>query len=185
MKLGFVAAIPALILIDQLSKWWVIERYFRLNDFAADGASVDFIPWLITTGQQQLPPLRHEITGFFDLVMAWNTGVSFSMFASDNAVMPLVLTGVALILSLGFMAWLFTTRAIMTALPLVLIIAGALSNVWDRMRFGAVADFLYFHVGEVGWPAFNIADSCIVLGVALLAWDSLFLEPKRRKGDAP
>jgi signal peptidase II len=163
----------------------VIERYFRLRSFEADGASMDFIPWLVTTGQQPLPPMRYEITPFFDLVMAWNTGVSFSMFASDHALMPLALGGVALILCTIFAVWMFTTKAFMTALPLVLIIAGALSNVWDRVRFGAVADFLYFHVGAYGWPAFNIADSCIVLGVALLAWDSLFLEPKRRKGEAP
>ncbi len=107
------------------------------------------------------------------------------MFASDHSYMPLVLIGVALTLSAIFFYWLMTTNSRMTALPLVMIVAGALSNVWDRVRFGAVADFLYFHIGEIGWPAFNIADTCIVVGVALLAYDGLFLEPKRKKGYVP
>lgn len=180
-KLFLVLVIAALIIADQVSKWWVIEAFFRPRNFDATEAALDFWPWLVTLGQTQMPPIRIEVTSFFDLVMAWNTGVSFSMFASDHDFMPYVLSAIALTLASVFGVWFWRTTVLFTALPLALIIAGALSNVWDRVRFKAVADFLYFHIGQYGWPAFNIADSCIVLGVALLAFDSLFLEPKRHK----
>lgn len=185
IRLGLGGIVFVLMLADQLSKWWVLERIVRLNAFTADGASLDFLPWLITYGQERLPPFRLEITPFFDLVMAWNTGVSFSLFASSAAAMVYVLIGTSLLLSSVFLFWMMTTRSLLTALPLAMIIAGALSNVWDRVRFGAVADFLYFHVGSYGWPAFNLADSCIVTGVAFLAFDGVFLEPKRNQGYTP
>ena len=185
LKLSFPIFILILMLVDQITKWWVIERYFRLRSFEADGTSIDFLPWLFSLQMEKLPNMRTEITPWFDLVMAWNKGVSFSMFASESPYMAYILIAVALTMSLVFFYWLMTTNSRMTAFPLVLIVAGALSNVWDRVRFGAVADFLYFHVGQYGWPAFNIADSCIVAGVALLAYDGLFLEPKRKKGYVP
>jgi signal peptidase II len=68
-----------------------------------------------------------------------------------------------------------------TLIPLAMIIAGAISNVWDRVRFGAVADFLDFHYQDIHYPAFNIADCCIVLGVIALAIDGLFLDPRSPK----
>lgn len=185
LKLFFPVAILLLMLVDQITKWWVVERYFRLRSYEADGASIDFLPWLFSWKLEKIPTMHSEITSWFSLVMAWNKGVSFSMLTSDNQYMPYVLIGVALILSAIFFYWLMITNSKMTAFPLVLIVAGAISNVWDRVRFGAVADFLYFHVGTYGWPAFNIADSCIVAGVALLAYDGLFLEPKRKKGYVP
>lgn len=182
-KVFFLLVIIALILCDQLSKWWIIEMYFRPRNFEAPDASSPFLDWLFTLGQGQMGPFRVEIASFFDLVMAWNTGVSFSLFSSNHEIMPYVLSGVGIGMSLIFLIWLLRTGSLWTALPLAMIIAGALSNVWDRVRFKAVADFLYFHIGSYGWPAFNIADSCIVVGVALLAFDSLFLEPKRQKRD--
>ena len=185
LKLAFPVIIALLILIDQVTKWWVIERYFRLRSFEATGESIDFLPWLFSLRMEKIPSMRAEMTPWFDLVMAWNKGVSFSMFTSESTYVAYILIGVALTLSLVFFYWLMTTNSKMTAFPLVLIVAGALSNVWDRVRFGAVADFLYFHVGSYGWPAFNLADSCIVAGVALLAYDGLFLEPKRKKGYVP
>lgn len=184
-KLTFLGLSLVLILADQISKWWIIERYFRPRNFGAEAPTMDFLPWLTTLAQERMGPIRIEVTSFFDLVMAWNTGVSFSMFASDSDLMPYVLSGIALIMAGIFFIWLMTTNSRWTAFPLALIIAGALSNVWDRARFQAVADFLYFYVGQYGWPAFNIADSCIVVGVAFLAYDSLFLEPKRNKGYTP
>lgn len=184
-KLIFIGMILLLIMADQVSKWWVIEMYFRPRNFGAEEPAQGFLSWLTSFGQPQMGPIRVEITSFFDMVMAWNTGVSFSMFASDSSLMPFVLSGIALLMAAIFMIWLLTTNSRWTAFPLAMIIAGALSNVWDRVRFQAVADFLYFHIDQWGWPAFNIADSCIVVGVALLAFDSLFLEPKRNKGYTP
>lgn len=180
-KLACLCVVVLLILADQLSKWWVIEMYFRPRNFGAEAPMTDFLPWLVLMGQEQMGPFRVEITSFFDMVMAWNTGVSFSLFSSNHEMMPYILSGVGILMSAIFLGWLMLSRSWMTALPLALIIAGALSNVWDRLRFGAVADFLYFHIGKYGWPAFNIADSCIVAGVALLAYDSLFLEPRRER----
>lgn len=70
----------------------------------------------------------------------------------------------------------------MVAMALSLIIGGALGNVLDRLRFGAVADFLDFHLGNLHWPAFNVADSAICIGIALLLTHSLFFDPKRSEG---
>jgi signal peptidase II len=155
--------------------------YFRPRNMSAEAPMTEFLPWLVTMGQEQMGAFRVEMTSFFDRVRAWNTGVSFSLISSAHAVMPSVLSGVGVVMALIFFVWMMMTRSLITALPLALIIAGALSNVWDRLRFGAVADFLYFHIGKYGWPAFNIADSCIVAGVAFLAFDSLFLEPRRER----
>jgi signal peptidase II len=64
-------------------------------------------------------------------------------------------------------------------LSFALILGGALGNVIDRLFHGAVIDFLYFHAGRYGWPAFNVADSAISVGVALLLWDQLFAQRRR------
>ncbi len=162
-----------LMLIDQLSKWYVIEQYFRPLSYDASGPTMDFITWLTKIPQEQFPFYRSEICSVFSLVMVWNKGVSFGMFASTQAFMPYVLGVVALGMSVLFLCWMWRATSLLAALPLAMIVSGALSNVWDRVRFGAVADFLDFHIGATHWPAFNIADSCIVLGVAGLALHTL------------
>lgn len=172
-----IDSILLLIFIDQLSKWWVIERYFGLRFFNTP-ATQDFIPWLITHPQERLAFYSSEITSFFNLVMVWNKGVSFGMFSTNHDFMPFVLMGFALLLCGVFCVWLWRATSTLVIASLSLIIAGAISNVWDRIRFGAVADFLDLHIGGWHWPAFNIADSCIVIGVAGLAFYTLILEPK-------
>ncbi|PZP56975.1 MAG: signal peptidase II [Micavibrio aeruginosavorus] len=166
--------IIALAFLDQWSKWYIIEMYFRPRDFYAEGASLDFWSWLTTMAQERFPPYQIEITSFFNFVMVWNKGVSFGMFASTHSFMPYALMIMALALTIFFIIWLWRSTSLLAALPLAMVISGALSNVWDRARFGAVADFLDFHVAGYHWPAFNIADSCIVLGVAGLALHTLF-----------
>lgn len=175
------ALIPLLALLDQVSKWWVIEVFFRVRAFEASEAGKGFGEWLLSLGQTPFPPVRFEIMPFFNLVMLWNKGVSFGMFASDDALMPVFLGGTALLMCLVFLVWIWRTPHLTTAFPLVLICAGAISNVWDRARFGGVADFLDFYWGEFHYPAFNLADSFIVLGVAWLAFDGVILEPHRLK----
>lgn len=173
--------IVMLVVIDQLSKWWIIEVLFKPRVFEADGATLPFFEWIITYEQKLFPPANVEVFSFFNLVMVWNKGVSFGMFASAHDVMPYILGGSALALCAVLMVWMSRAKHLTTLIPLAMIIAGAISNVWDRARFGAVADFLDFHYQNTHYPAFNIADCCIVVGVIALAVDGFFFEPKRIK----
>lgn len=180
-KFIYLPFILALILLDQVSKWWVIEMMLRPQLFEASGASLSFGTWLTTHGQELFPPASLSISSFFNIVMVWNKGVSFGMFSNTHDVMPYILSGFAVLMVSALLVWLTRASHLATTIPLTLVIAGALANVWDRLRFGAVADFLDFHVGDWHYPAFNIADCCIVVGVAGLALDGLLLEPRRRQ----
>jgi signal peptidase II len=171
--------IAALALIDQVSKWWVIEVFFRPRIFEADGQSLNFMEWLTTLPQQKFPPARFAWGEYFNMVMVWNEGISFGMLANGQEMMPMILSASAFLLALGLLVWLWRTPHITTALPLAMVISGALANIWDRLRFGAVADFIDFHIGDWHYPAFNLADSCIVVGVLWLAFDGIVLEAKR------
>ena len=86
----------------------------------------------------------------------------------------------ALAISVGIVWWLRAANGWRQGAALGLVLGGAIGNVIDRLRFGAVYDFLYFHVGDWYWPAFNLADSAITVGVVLLVWDSLF-----EQGESP
>lgn len=160
MGIGFAIAFVAMLL-DQISKWWILESVLPC-------ASGPPGPWCLI----QTPPV--EVTGFFNLVMAWNRGVSFGMFAHEAEIMPYVLIAVALAITAFLVVWLRRTDRVFQAVCIGLVIGGALGNVIDRLRFGAVADFLDFHVAGWHWPAFNVADSCIVVGVLLLVVDGMF-----------
>ena len=179
-----IALIFLLALADQLSKWYIIERHFRLVSFDAQGPSLDFITWLTQLPQERFPFYRTEVTSFFNLVMVWNKGVSFGMFASTHSWMPYALMVMAVALTGFFVVWMVRATSLLAIIPLAMIISGALSNVWDRARFGAVADFLDVHIGDLHWPAFNIADSCIVVGVALLALHTLCSNKSKEAADA-
>jgi signal peptidase II len=120
-----------------------------------------------------------EVTPFFNLVRVWNTGVSFGLFGSAGASAAWVLSGLALAVVIGLTVWLSRTAEKPAAIGLGLVIGGALGNVVDRIRFGAVFDFLDFHAFGVHWPAFNIADAAIVVGAAVLLVDGLLLERRR------
>jgi signal peptidase II len=173
-SIRYSAVIIFLITCDQMSKWWAIEHFFKQNI-----SSSNFVTWLTTFEQERLAFMRTEVTSFFNMVMVWNEGVSFGMFSDAHDAMPIVLSIFAILLSCIFAAWLPKAVRPTTTYPICFIIAGALSNVWDRARFGAVADFYDVHIMGYHWPAFNIADSLIVIGVGLLALDTLFLEPKQ------
>lgn len=167
---GFVGvgwAIAILLLImDQLSKWIIVENVFRPESIYP----LTFIEWYI----ENRPPFPHDVGSvlpFFNLVLVYNTGVSFSMFAEHGAVngnMPLILSGIAALIALGFAIWLTKTDSKLSAVGSGLIIGGAVGNILDRLRFGGVIDFLDFHIGELHWPAFNVADCGIVIGVAVI-----------------
>jgi signal peptidase II len=113
------------------------------------------------------------IPGFFDLVTVWNTGVSFGMFGGDGALPPWLLSAVAVAISIMLFVWLQRVVLRWTAVAIGLVIGGAVGNVVDRALWGAVFDFADFHIGGWHWPAFNVADAAIVVGVAGLLLESL------------
>ncbi|MBP5534521.1 MAG: signal peptidase II [Alphaproteobacteria bacterium] len=121
--------------------------------------------------------LAIEVTSFFNLVLAMNKGISFSMFSNAG---PYLLA----ILALGICAFIvyliFKEKDAFTRCCLSLILGGAIGNIIDRVRFGAVVDFLDFHAFGYHWPAFNIADSCICVGVVLLLFRMIFKKEKNK-----
>jgi signal peptidase II len=114
---------------------------------------------------------------FFDLVLAWNTGISFSLFPQVGPFGQWALVGVKTVAVLLLWVWLARAGSRFTALALGLIIGGAVGNAVDRVAYGAVADFVFFHVTTAGWSfrwyVFNLADVAIVAGVIGLLYDSI------------
>ncbi len=126
------------------------------------------------------------VPNYFDLVMVWNRGVSFGMLGGSQALPPWVLSMVALAICVGLYVWLRRAETLMSSLAIGLVIGGAIGNVIDRARWGAVFDFADFHVGRWHWPAFNVADAAIVIGVVVLLAESLFSgTARRRPGEMP
>lgn len=123
---------------------------------------------------------RHEILPFFNLVHVWNRGISFGLFNNDHSGAWL-LAGMALVITAAFTVWLWRVDHRGLAIALGAVIGGALGNVIDRFRFGAVVDFLDFHAFGWHYPAFNVADSAVVLGIAYIILDGLFWEPRRKQ----
>ena len=152
-RLGLALALAVLVL-DRLSKWILIE--------------------------QLADPRIIEVTPFFNLVMVWNRGISFGFLQSGKRWAPYLLAALALGVALVLAVWLWRSRRRLTAAALGLVIGGALGNVCDRLVWQAVADFFDFHLMGYHWPAFNVADAAIVVGVAGLLMDGLF---ERREED--
>ena len=121
-----------------------------------------------------VPGQSVQVTPFFDLVLVLNPGAAFSFLSSASGWQRELFIGIALAASV-VIVFLMRKHAgdRIFCLGLALILGGALGNVVDRVHLGAVVDFLYFHVGQYYWPAFNLADSAITCGAALLIWDSL------------
>lgn len=102
----------------------------------------------------------------FNLTLIFNPGVSFGLFpvGSDTGLVFMLLVQAVLCLGIAFYAWMQRARTIVW--PLLLLLSGALANLVDRFLNGAVTDYLDFYIGAYHWPAFNLADACITLGVA-------------------
>lgn len=166
------------LLLDQLSKYLIFYQLFSPLEKG----------WKWVQSPNEWAFQSHRITGFFELVVAWNYGVSFSLLSSQHHATRWLL----ILLSLAIVTFLIRWACHQTR-PLAwtaagLISGGALGNVIDRLRFGAVADFLYFHLdtnrfGTLSWPAFNLADTAIVIGACLLVWDSLITRPPSHTGN--
>ncbi|MDR1206822.1 MAG: signal peptidase II [Rickettsiales bacterium] len=160
--LGILAIVLGVVLIDQAAKCALL--YLITGGVPLSGPAFGLVPY---------PYLMAHVTGFFNFVFTWNPGTSFSLFRNLGEAAPLViitLTGV-IIGALGYTLFA-RAKALYEKWALSLIVGGALGNLIDRIRFGAVIDFLDFHVGGWHWPAFNAADIAITFGVIIYiaAW---------------
>lgn len=156
LRPGIIAAVVALAL-DQASKLWLLFVF----DLAHRGAV--------------------KVTPFFDLVLAWNTGISYGWFQSDSPVVQIILMIVKAVAVIVLAIWMARSQTLLATVALGLIIGGAIGNAIDRFAYGAVVDFALFHVQIGGntfnWYVFNLADVAIVAGVAALLYDSFLGVP--------
>ncbi|ACI94340.1 signal peptidase II [Afipia carboxidovorans OM5] len=152
LRSGLIAAASALIL-DQASKLWLL--------------------YVFDIGRRGMV----RVTPFFDLVLAWNTGISYGWFQDTGSFgQTLLLMGkIIAVILLG--VWMSRSQTRLAVIGLGLIIGGAIGNAIDRIAYGAVVDFALFHIAIGGktysWYVFNLADAAIVAGVAALLYDSL------------
>ena len=119
-----------------------------------------------------------RVTSFFNLVLTFNRGMSFGLFNAgpqSSGLNALLFSLAAAVIVAGLIYWLSRITSPLLAVAIGLIIGGAAGNVIDRIRLGAVVDFLDFHAGLYHWPAFNVADSAICVGVAAMLLDGLLL----------
>ncbi len=150
------AGIFGIILIDQIAKCFLL--------FLITGSAFVYGPaWTVVP----VPYLMRHVTNFFNIVFTWNPGTAFSMFRALGDNMPIVMVVATGIIIAILLYYLLRRAKSYERTPLIFIVGGALGNLIDRIRFGAVIDFLDFHIGGAHWPAFNIADSFITIGVCL------------------
>lgn len=158
---GWLGLAGVVIATDQATKVWVMAEFML-------GESV-------------------EVTSFFNLVFVYNTGAAFSFLAGGGGWQRWFFVALALVIS-GWLVAMLRRHAFERLLPLSLslILGGALGNVLDRLRLGAVVDFLDFHAAGWHWPAFNVADSAITVGVALMLWHQFTeKEPGHERASSP
>lgn len=156
---GLIAAIATLI-FDQASKLWLLNGF----ELGRRGAVT--------------------VTPFFDLVLAWNTGISYGWFQDSGPVGQAILLAIKVVAVIVLAIWMARSGTRLAVIGLGLIIGGAIGNGIDRLAYGAVVDFALFHI-EIGgkaynWYVFNLADVAIVAGVAALLYDS-FVSPSAAK----
>ena len=122
-----------------------------------------------------------SVLPFFDLTLLYNKGAAFSILSDQSGWQRWFFIVLALVVSLVMLIWLSRLKReeVWQAAALGLIIGGALGNVIDRILFGHVIDFIHLHYAEYYWPAFNVADSAIFVGVAIMLFDALVLSAKR------
>ena len=155
LRSGILAAIATLI-VDQASKLWLLFAF----DLGRRGVV--------------------QITPFFDLVLAWNTGISYGWFSGQGPTGQAILVAVKAVAIVALAIWMAKSQTRLATVALGLIIGGAVGNAIDRFAWGAVVDFALLHlkIGETtyNWYVFNLADVAIVAGVAALLYDSFFME---------
>jgi signal peptidase II len=157
-----VPLIIAIIALDQMSKAWVLGHSAFNAMSCLDGAQ---------------PCGGIEISPIFDFTMTWNRGVSFGALQAEGLA-RWGLFGMIGIIAVGFTIWLFRAERWMTALALSMVVGGAVGNLIDRARFGAVVDFLNFSGMYFPW-IFNVADASISVGAAALLLDQVLAGRKQ------
>lgn len=159
MGYGLLTAVIVL-LADQVSKWWIL-RVLNLQ----------------ARGQVHVLP-------FLDFTMVWNQGVTFGLFQQGQAWGPFLLAGVALVIVVLLGLWMLRAERRLTAIALGAIAGGAVGNIVDRARFGAVVDFIRLHAEGYSWYVFNLADAAIVCGVAILVLEGMLPSSRRLQAGA-
>jgi signal peptidase II len=147
-----LATAAAVAIIDQLTKAAVLNHF--AGRFSSD---------------------REVVTSFFNLALTYNRGISFGLFNEGAGLNALIFSLAAAAIVGALVFWLSRVTSPFLGIAIGLIIGGAIGNVMDRIRLGAVVDFLDFHLGTLHWPAFNIADSAICIGVGAMLLDGLLL----------
>jgi len=145
---GGISLATIIFILDQASKWIVLNHLM-------------------------VPPHTLPVTSFFNVVLAWNRGVSFGLFSSNNPYGVWILAAIALIFAIVLTLWIWQAQTKLMACAFGLVLGGAIGNLIDRLRFGAVTDFLDFHLYGYHWYTFNIADTAIVCGVGLILLEYL------------
>jgi signal peptidase II len=157
VRRGLGLALVALtVVLDQLSKSWIVA-YFDAASSAAPA----------------LPVPQRVVAPFFNLVLTWNRGMSFGLFNRDSPWNAALFSALAVVIVTALLIWLWRTESALVAAGIGLVSGGAVGNVIDRLRLGAVTDFLDFHWGDWHFATFNLADSAITVGVGLLLLDAL------------
>ena len=136
--------------------------------------------WMILAVVMQ-PPRVIEVTGFLNLVLVYNRGISFGLFGGQGAWTIWVFSALAVAIVAVLLGWLLRSGGPWHTIAVGLICGGAIGNVVDRLRFGSVVDFVDLHAGAWHWPAFNVADSAITIGVAVLLVHGLFFDGHESK----
>ena len=156
LRAGIIAAVLTL-LADQASKLWLLNGF----DLARKGVV--------------------KVTPFFDLVLAWNIGISFGWLQNDSHAAQIALMAVKVVAVFALAIWMARSQTRLATVALGLIIGGAIGNGIDRVAYGAVVDFALFHIEIAGntydWYVFNLADVAIVAGVTALLYDSFLGVP--------
>jgi signal peptidase II len=147
--------------------WWR-WLWVSLAVIAADLATKAWVMRAFSQGEVR------EVTPFFNLVLTYNPGAAFSFLAGAGGWQRWFFTAIAIVISAAIVATLRRHHGnTALALALALVLGGALGNVWDRVTLGHVVDFVQLHAAGYYWPAFNVADSAITVGIVILIWDSL------------
>lgn len=142
------------LILDQLSKWWILYE-------------------LDLPARRNVPLFEIGPIGL-DLTMVWNRGVTFGLLSGDSQWNQFILAGLAALIAAVLLRWLWRAESGLVAVALGLVIGGAIGNIIDRFRFGAVVDFVDAYAYGWHWYVFNVADAGIVIGVTLLLIDALF-----------
>lgn len=149
---GLITALLVLI-ADQASKYWVLHIL-------------------------DLPELRSvALAPFLSLTFVWNQGITFGLLHQDTPAGPFILAAIAIAVVAILAVWMTRTDRLLVAIAVGAIMGGAVGNIIDRLRFGAVVDFIHAHAWGYSWYVFNVADSAIVCGVAVLMLDSFRPRP--------